>query len=117
VLQDVIPEDKQPELLDSIQRGNVSMRVMRDVFESFLNMGPLSQVRGSTAAADATADVVSKHACDELVCLLWAGAAELMTGRQMRVMAPVVLSAWHSCGSALFFHLSMALSQGSGGCI
>lgn len=42
--QDVIPEDKQPELLDSIQRGNVSMRVMRDVFESFLNMGPLSQV-------------------------------------------------------------------------
>eukprot|EP00882_Tetradesmus_deserticola_P010979 GHRQ01011613.1.p1 GENE.GHRQ01011613.1~~GHRQ01011613.1.p1 ORF type:complete len:316 (+),score=138.04 GHRQ01011613.1:241-1188(+) len=43
-IQDVIPEDKQPELLDSIQRGNVSMRVMRDVFESFLNMGPLSSV-------------------------------------------------------------------------
>lgn len=40
----MIPEDKQPELLESIQKGNVSMRVMRDVFESFLNMGPLSQV-------------------------------------------------------------------------
>jgi hypothetical protein len=43
--QDIIPEDKQPELLGNIQKGNVSMRVMRDVFESFLNMGPLSQVR------------------------------------------------------------------------
>jgi signal recognition particle subunit SRP54 len=46
----VIPEDKQPELLESIQRGNVSMRVMRDVFESFLNMGPLSQVGGGPRA-------------------------------------------------------------------
>jgi hypothetical protein len=55
LLQDVIPEDKQPELLDSIQRGNVSMRVMRDVFESFLNMGPLSQVRVSADAAAAAA--------------------------------------------------------------
>jgi signal recognition particle subunit SRP54 len=50
-LQDVIPEDKQPELLESIQRGNVSMRVMRDVFESFLNMGPLSQVRPLSVSA------------------------------------------------------------------
>eukprot|EP00775_Hariotina_reticulata_P009897 gene9897-10054_t len=42
-IQDVIPEDKQPELLESIHKGNISMRVLRDVFESFLNMGPLSQ--------------------------------------------------------------------------
>lgn len=44
VVQDVIPEDKQPELLGSISKGNISMRVLRDVFESFINMGPLSQV-------------------------------------------------------------------------
>jgi hypothetical protein len=44
--QDVIPEDKQPELLDTISKGNVTMRVLRDIFESFLNMGPLSQVGG-----------------------------------------------------------------------
>ena len=43
-MQDVIPEDKQPELLGSISKGNISMRVLRDVFESFINMGPLSQV-------------------------------------------------------------------------
>ena len=42
--QDVIPEDKQPELIGSISKGNVTMRVLRDVFESFVNMGPLSQV-------------------------------------------------------------------------
>ncbi|WIA37924.1 hypothetical protein OEZ86_001301 [Tetradesmus obliquus] len=53
-IQDVIPEDKQPELLDSIQRGNVSMRVMRDVFESFLNMGPLSQVMGMIPGFDSS---------------------------------------------------------------
>ncbi|KAI8464732.1 MAG: subunit of the signal recognition particle [Monoraphidium minutum] len=45
-IQDVIPEDKQPELLETISRGNVTMRVMRDVFESFLNMGPVSQIMG-----------------------------------------------------------------------
>ena len=43
-IQDVIPEDKQPELLETIQKGNISMRVLRDMFESFLQMGPMSQV-------------------------------------------------------------------------
>lgn len=43
-IQDVIPEDKQPELLETISKGNVTMRVLRDVFESFLQMGPVSQV-------------------------------------------------------------------------
>ncbi len=46
LLQDVIPEDKQPELLETISKGNISMRVLRDVFESFLQMGPMSQVGG-----------------------------------------------------------------------
>jgi hypothetical protein len=44
VLQDVIPEDKQPELLGTISKGNITMRVLRDIFDSFVNMGPLSQV-------------------------------------------------------------------------
>jgi hypothetical protein len=43
-LQDIIPEDKQPELLGTISKGNITMRVLRDIFESFINMGPLSQV-------------------------------------------------------------------------
>jgi hypothetical protein len=43
------PQDKQPELLETISRGNVTMRVMHDVFESFLNMGPVSQVRAARA--------------------------------------------------------------------
>jgi hypothetical protein len=43
-LQDVIPEDKQPELLGTISKGNITMRVLRDIFDSFVNMGPLSQV-------------------------------------------------------------------------
>jgi signal recognition particle subunit SRP54 len=43
-IQDVIPEAKQPELLDTISKGNISMRVLRDIFESFLQMGPISQV-------------------------------------------------------------------------
>ena len=43
-LQDAIPESKQPELLETISKGNVTMRVLRDVFESFLSMGPMSQV-------------------------------------------------------------------------
>ncbi|KAJ9507604.1 hypothetical protein QJQ45_019210 [Haematococcus lacustris] len=42
-IQDIIPEDKQPELLDSIQKGNVTMRVLKDMFESVLEMGPMSQ--------------------------------------------------------------------------
>jgi signal recognition particle subunit SRP54 len=45
-IQDVIPEDKQPELLETIQKGNISMRVLKEMFESFLQMGPMSQVGG-----------------------------------------------------------------------
>lgn len=43
-IQDVLPEEKQPELLDTISKGQVTMRVMKEMFESFLQMGPLSQV-------------------------------------------------------------------------
>jgi signal recognition particle subunit SRP54 len=47
-IQDVIPEAKQPELLDTISKGNITMRVLRDIFESFLQMGPISQVGGGS---------------------------------------------------------------------
>eukprot|EP00197_Chlamydomonas_leiostraca_P013012 CAMPEP_0202865184 /NCGR_PEP_ID=MMETSP1391-20130828/5319_1 /ASSEMBLY_ACC=CAM_ASM_000867 /TAXON_ID=1034604 /ORGANISM="Chlamydomonas leiostraca, Strain SAG 11-49" /LENGTH=499 /DNA_ID=CAMNT_0049544989 /DNA_START=206 /DNA_END=1702 /DNA_ORIENTATION=+ len=43
-IQDVIPEDKQPELLETISKGNVTMRVLRDMFESVLELGPMSQM-------------------------------------------------------------------------
>mmetsp|Transcript_3182 Transcript_3182/g.5456 ORF Transcript_3182/g.5456 Transcript_3182/m.5456 type:complete len:506 (+) Transcript_3182:110-1627(+) len=43
-IHDVIPEDRQPELLDSISRGNVTMRVLRDMFESVMELGPMSQM-------------------------------------------------------------------------
>jgi hypothetical protein len=49
------PQDKQPELLETISRGNVTMRVMRDVFDSFLNMGPVSQVGGGPGREGHTA--------------------------------------------------------------
>jgi len=52
-IQDVIPEDKQPELLETIQKGNISMRVLRDMFESFLQMGPMSQMMGMIPGFDA----------------------------------------------------------------
>eukprot|EP00983_Pelagomonas_calceolata_P082357 1155903-Pelagomonas_calceolata.AAC.1 len=42
-IQDAIPEDKQPELLDTINKGNMSMRVLRDMFDSVLELGPMSQ--------------------------------------------------------------------------
>jgi len=43
-IQDAIPEDKQPELLDTINKGNMSMRVLRDMFDSVLELGPMSQM-------------------------------------------------------------------------
>ncbi|GAX73630.1 hypothetical protein CEUSTIGMA_g1081.t1 [Chlamydomonas eustigma] len=43
-IQDVIPEDKQPEMIENITKGNMSMRVMKDMFESVLEMGPMSQM-------------------------------------------------------------------------
>uniref|UniRef100_A0A7R9YRS2 Signal recognition particle 54 kDa protein n=1 Tax=Chlamydomonas euryale TaxID=1486919 RepID=A0A7R9YRS2_9CHLO len=45
-IQDVIPEDRQPELIETITKGNISMRVLRDMFESVLEMGPMSQMMG-----------------------------------------------------------------------
>ncbi|CAD7695339.1 unnamed protein product [Ostreobium quekettii] len=43
-ISDVIPEDKQPELLENIAKGQFSMRILYDQFQNILKMGPMSQV-------------------------------------------------------------------------
>jgi len=43
-IQDVIPEDKQPELIDTIAKGQFSMRILYEQFSNILKMGPMSQV-------------------------------------------------------------------------
>ena len=43
-ISDVIPEDKQPELLENITKGQFSMRILYDQFQNILKMGPMSQV-------------------------------------------------------------------------
>lgn len=43
-IQEVIPDDKQPQLLDTISKGNVTMRVLKDMFDSVLQLGPMSQM-------------------------------------------------------------------------
>jgi signal recognition particle subunit SRP54 len=45
-LQDAIPENKQTEMVEAISKGAVSMRVMREIFGSVLQMGPISQIMG-----------------------------------------------------------------------
>lgn len=46
-LQDVVPKDQQPELLEKLSQGNFTLRIMYDQFQNLLNMGPLSEVRSS----------------------------------------------------------------------
>ena len=91
-IQDVIPEDRQPELIDSISRGNVSMRVMRDVFESFINMGPMSQV-GNAGRVSALCCVAS---CCVVLCrvvfcvsVCWCLAAALAVAPSPGVPQPL----------------------------
>ncbi|KAF8053175.1 hypothetical protein N665_1456s0011 [Sinapis alba] len=43
-LQDVVPKDQQPELLEKLSQGNFTLRIMYDQFQNLLNMGPLSEV-------------------------------------------------------------------------
>ncbi|VVA91425.1 unnamed protein product [Arabis nemorensis] len=43
-LQEVVPKDQQPELLEKLSQGNFTLRIMYDQFQNILNMGPLNQV-------------------------------------------------------------------------
>ncbi|KAJ4917537.1 Signal recognition particle 54 kDa protein 3 [Raphanus sativus] len=43
-LQDVVPKDQQPELLEKLSQGTFTLRIMYDQFQNILNMGPLKEV-------------------------------------------------------------------------
>jgi signal recognition particle subunit SRP54 len=43
-IQDAVPMDQQPELLQKLSEGNFTLRIMYEQFQNILNMGPLSQV-------------------------------------------------------------------------
>ncbi|GBG86459.1 hypothetical protein CBR_g41454 [Chara braunii] len=43
-IQDVIPADQQPELLQKLTEGQFTLRIMYEQFQNILKMGPLSQV-------------------------------------------------------------------------
>ncbi|CAH8254969.1 unnamed protein product [Arabidopsis lyrata] len=43
-LQEVVPKDQQPELLEKLSQGNFTLRIMYDLFQNILNMGPLKEV-------------------------------------------------------------------------
>ncbi|CAH8353793.1 unnamed protein product [Eruca vesicaria subsp. sativa] len=43
-LQGVVPKDQQAEYLEKISKGNFSMRMMYDQYQSLLNAGPLSEL-------------------------------------------------------------------------
>ncbi|EOA13257.1 hypothetical protein CARUB_v10026286mg [Capsella rubella] len=43
-LQEVVPKDQQPELLEKLSHGNFTLRIMYDQFQNLLNMGPLKEV-------------------------------------------------------------------------
>jgi len=44
-LQEVVPKDQQPELLEMLSHGKFTLRIMYDQFQNMLNMGPLKEVR------------------------------------------------------------------------
>ncbi|KAL9813745.1 putative signal-recognition-particle GTPase [Arabidopsis thaliana] len=43
-LQEVVPKDQQPELLEMLSHGKFTLRIMYDQFQNMLNMGPLKEV-------------------------------------------------------------------------
>ncbi len=46
-VQDVVPEDQmKEEIMDSIQKGNFTMRILKDQLQNILKMGPVGQVMG-----------------------------------------------------------------------
>lgn len=46
-IKDVVPEDQmKEEIMDSIQKGNFTMRILKDQLQNILKMGPVGQVMG-----------------------------------------------------------------------
>ena len=47
MLQDVVPDDKSKEdMMDDIQKGNFTMRILKDQLQNIMKMGPVGQVMG-----------------------------------------------------------------------
>lgn len=44
-LQNVIPEEDQPEMVERLAKGNFTMRSMYEQFQNLTKMGPMSQAR------------------------------------------------------------------------
>ena len=47
-IQDVVPMDQQPELLQKLSEGSFTLRIMYEQFQNILKMGPLNQVSWKT---------------------------------------------------------------------
>lgn len=46
-MQDAVPEDNmKEEIMESIQKGNFTMRILKDQLQNILKMGPVGQVMG-----------------------------------------------------------------------
>lgn len=43
-IQEVVPMDQQPELMQKLSEGNFTMRIMYEQFQNLLKMGPINQV-------------------------------------------------------------------------
>nr|POF25140.1 signal recognition particle 54 kda protein 2 [Quercus suber] len=43
-IQEVVPMDQQPELLQKLSEGNFTLRIMYEQFQNIMKMGPISQV-------------------------------------------------------------------------
>ncbi len=44
-IDEVVPMDQQPELLQKLTKGNITLRIMYEQFQNIQNMGPLSQLQ------------------------------------------------------------------------
>lgn len=46
-MQDAVPEDQmKEEMMESIQKGNFTMKILKDQLQNILKMGPVGQVMG-----------------------------------------------------------------------
>jgi signal recognition particle subunit SRP54 len=43
-IQEVVPMDQQPELLQKLSEGNFTLRIMYEQFQNIVKMGPIGQV-------------------------------------------------------------------------
>ncbi|KAI3455300.1 hypothetical protein Pfo_011963 [Paulownia fortunei] len=43
-IHEVVPMDEQPELLKKLSEGNITLRIMYELFQNMLKMGPIGQV-------------------------------------------------------------------------